>query len=142
MQTEYIIMTASAHMPNSCWGIYRRVALVEVEKGVEPKMISERARGVVRIVRTWENLNVGTTDKCAYRRALAEAKTELAELEKDNTHTLATFAFVGSNAKNLGGFTRADIFYKDNNDIVIGPFEWLFDSRNSFPEETKTGTDQ
>jgi len=80
MQTEYTIMTASAKMPASCWGIYKRVALVEVEKGMEPKMISERAKGLVRIVRTWEKLNVGTTDKCAYRRALTEAQAELAKL--------------------------------------------------------------
>jgi len=29
----------------------------------------------VTIVRTWERLNVGKTEKCAYRIALAEAQT-------------------------------------------------------------------
>jgi hypothetical protein len=37
-------------------------------------MISERAKGVIRVVQTWENLNVGKTDKCAYSRALRVAE--------------------------------------------------------------------
>jgi hypothetical protein len=45
---RYIIMTASAKMPSSCKGTYRRVAVVELEPGFTgvPKMISARARGV------------------------------------------------------------------------------------------------
>ena len=69
----YVVMSASAQMPSSCWGTYRRVAVVEIERGAVPKMISLRARGVVRVLRTWERLNVGCTSKCAYARALAEA---------------------------------------------------------------------
>ena len=74
MKTEFVVMSSCAHMPNSCWGTYRRVALVEVVAGAKPKMISDRARGVVRVVQTWERLSVGSTARCAYRRALAEAE--------------------------------------------------------------------
>lgn len=76
--SQFIVQTACAHMPSSCWGAYRRVAVMEVEPGAQPKMISNRARGVVRVVRTWEKLNVGRTERCAYRRAVREAQ-ELCE---------------------------------------------------------------
>lgn len=71
--SKFIVMTAATPMPQSCWGQYRRVAVVEVEGDTKPKMISKRARGVVRIVKRWEKLSVGKTDRCAYRRALADA---------------------------------------------------------------------
>ena len=78
----YIVATAAAHMPSSCWGRYRRVAVLEIEAGLPagywPAMISDRARGVVRVVETWESRNVGKTNRCAYRRAMAEAR-EMAE---------------------------------------------------------------
>lgn len=84
----YIVMTAAAAMPATCWGKYRRVAVVEVEQGAAwPAMISERARGVVRIVATWERRNVGTTERCAYARALTEAQ-ELAD-KLNNTEEVA-----------------------------------------------------
>lgn len=79
--TEYIVKTAAAKMPGSCWGQYRRVAVLEVMAGAEPAMISKRARGVVRVVQTWERLNVGTTERCAYERALAEARELVERLE-------------------------------------------------------------
>jgi hypothetical protein len=72
--SKYIVMHRAAKMPNTCMGQYRRVAVVEVDGDSEPKMISERARGVVRIIKTWERLNVGTTDRCAFHRAMAEAR--------------------------------------------------------------------
>ena len=71
--TEFVVMTASECMPSSCWGKYGKVAVVEIEEDADPKMISERARGVVRIVETWRRLNVGTTERCAFQKALAEA---------------------------------------------------------------------
>jgi hypothetical protein len=70
--SRYIVKTAAAQMPQSCWGTYRRVAVMEVV-GPEPRMISENAKGVIRIVKTWEKRNVGKTKKSAYERALAEA---------------------------------------------------------------------
>lgn len=78
--TEYVVKTAAAQMPGSCWGVYRRVAVLEVERGTVPAMISERARGVVRVVETWEKLNVGKTERCAYRVALREAEELAARL--------------------------------------------------------------
>lgn len=69
----YIVKHSSARMPSTCKGRYRRVAVVEVEPGAVPAMISTRARGVRRIVQTRERCNVGTSDRCAYQRAEEEA---------------------------------------------------------------------
>lgn len=85
MNTEtlprYIVLSSAAKMPSSCKGQYKRVALVELDgSNVRPAMISERARGVKRIVQTWERLSVGKTDRCAYRVALAEAEAEALRL--------------------------------------------------------------
>ena len=73
---RFVVMHRSAHMPSKCWGVYRRVAVVETDLpgDEEPKMISERAAGVVRIVETWEGLNVGTSERCAFQRALRDAE--------------------------------------------------------------------
>ena len=77
--SHYIVASSRAKMPTTCWGRYRRVAVLEVEDGVSSvAMISDRARGCVRVVRTWERLYEGTTERCAYRVALSEA-WELAE---------------------------------------------------------------
>jgi hypothetical protein len=75
MNTHYIIQTASAQMPSSCKGIYKRIAVLEVAAGInKASMISERVKDVVRVVETWERLNVGKTEKCAYARAMVEAE--------------------------------------------------------------------
>ncbi len=79
---RYIVMDAAACMPANCWGRYRRVGVVEIEPGAEPRMLSERARGVISVVQTWERLNHGTTDRCAYRVALAEAEALARALNK------------------------------------------------------------
>ena len=77
----YIIKTAAANMPASCWGRYARIAVLEVEAGIQDvSMISERARGCIQIVKTWEKLNVGSTERCAFSRAMAEAEALCAEL--------------------------------------------------------------
>jgi hypothetical protein len=79
--SHYIVQSAAACMPSSCRGTYRRVAVLEVEDDVErAAMISPRARGVIRVVRTWERRNVGRTSRCAYAIALAEAEALAAEL--------------------------------------------------------------
>ena len=73
--SRYIVMTASAKMPLTCKGRYGRVAVVEVEDpNVTPKMISERARNVRRVVETWERQYWGRTDRCAFYRAVGEAQ--------------------------------------------------------------------
>jgi len=75
----YIVMTSAARMPNSCWGIYRNVAVVEIDqhmtaRGQLPKMISRRAKGVLALYHMGR-LNVGYTERCAYAKAVKEAET-------------------------------------------------------------------
>lgn len=78
--THFIVQSSSAHMPQSCWGRYRRVAVLEVHAGVERvAMISQRARGVVRVVATWEKRFAGTSERCAFQRAEREAERMAAE---------------------------------------------------------------
>lgn len=77
---RHIVMTSSAHMPSSCKGRYRNVAIVQLTqeytaKGLIPKMISEHARGVLRVVRCTKH-SVGKTEKCSYQRALKQAETD------------------------------------------------------------------
>ena len=77
MNTHQIIKVSREKMPSSCFGAYRyyRIAILEVDEdhidGVS--MISERAKGVISIVREWRNLYKGTTDRCAFARAMTEA---------------------------------------------------------------------
>lgn len=81
--SHYRVQTAAAAMPHSCWGVYRRVAVLELEDGVESAaMISPRARGVVRVVATWERRNVGKAIRSAYARALVEAEALVRELTR------------------------------------------------------------
>ena len=74
--TRLIVMEATAHVTQKMrqYGKYRHVAVVETDLpfGEPPKMISERALGVVRIV--WDSgpCNVGGA-KSAIARARAEA---------------------------------------------------------------------
>lgn len=86
MKSQYIVMSASASMPSSCRGTYARVAVLEVEPGATPKMISTRARGVLRVVETWERLHcgkyAGRGGRCAFSRALAAAEEMAAELNR------------------------------------------------------------
>ena len=77
---KYIVMTAAACMPSSCWGTYRRVAVIETNGVDMPKQINYRHKAVVSIVDTWEKLNVGSTARCAYQRALVEARYIAREL--------------------------------------------------------------
>ena len=80
---RYIIKTAGESMPARCKGTYRKVAVLELDPThTDVAMISERARGVVRIVHLERKLNVGLTDKCAYERALAFARDLIQDLER------------------------------------------------------------
>ena len=72
MATEFIVMERTASMPRSCWGTYRRIVVVEVLQGNVPKMISPRARGMVRIIRTWDRCSL--TRRRGYATAEAAAK--------------------------------------------------------------------
>ncbi len=81
MNTHYIVQTAAACMPNSCWGNYGKVAVLEVDEGVEQvAMISERARGCHRVVSLYDRLNIGKTERGAFQQAIKEAKEEAAIL--------------------------------------------------------------
>jgi hypothetical protein len=79
---KYIVQTAAAQMPASCWGRYRRVAVLGVDDASisEVAMISTRAKHLVEIVASWEKCNVGTSEKSAYSRALAAANELCAKL--------------------------------------------------------------
>jgi hypothetical protein len=79
----YIVQTASAKMPTSVKAPYRRVAVLEVEPGItRVALISERARGVVRIVQTWERCHAGRrfSPNTAYAKALREAEAQATTL--------------------------------------------------------------
>jgi hypothetical protein len=78
----YIVMTSSAAMPTSVKAHYRNVAVVETDGAGIPKMISPRARHLVRIVRSWERLHYGRNPKggTAYERARREAEALAVEL--------------------------------------------------------------
>lgn len=73
-KTELYIKTSRAAMPNKCMGgnNYYRLAVIEVEKGAEPKMISTHARGVVRVIEVAEPLHMGITARSEYHRTLAK----------------------------------------------------------------------
>jgi len=73
--SHFLIMTSSAPPKDKRkLGNYRTVALVEAEDGVIPKMISPRARGVVRIVKHWGACNLGVTERCQFAVAMKEAE--------------------------------------------------------------------
>jgi hypothetical protein len=81
-ETEFMVMTAAAQMPATCRGMYKRVAVLEVLKGSAPKRIDARDRAVIRIVKTWERLDVGRTERCAFNKAVAAARALAAALNK------------------------------------------------------------
>lgn len=76
MKTEFVIRVSEAHQPSSRKWQHRRtrVAVLEVEPGTVPAMISERARGVVRVVRVWEDLYTGPSQHCQYACAMRAAR--------------------------------------------------------------------
>ena len=84
----YHLVTSRACMPPSCRGDYRRVAILRVDRHEHvtdwaPLTIREQ-RGV-EIVQTWEKCNVGKTERCAYKRALAAAAAKLYALTQQDT---------------------------------------------------------
>lgn len=80
--TRFVVVSSAACMPSSCWGVYKRIGVLEVESSVDERRltIDERRKGVVRVVTTWERLNVGRTERCAYQKALVEAEALAASL--------------------------------------------------------------
>ena len=69
--TDLIVCSSSACTPNSCWGRYRRIAVLRVDAGATPRMISSRAKGVREVVATREKLRAGGGNRTAFARSLA-----------------------------------------------------------------------
>lgn len=80
MSERFIVMTAAAKMPSSCWGKYGRVAVVECAPGMVPKQINPNHKAVKRIVQLWDRRRIGKTSRSAFQRALAEAEEYCEEL--------------------------------------------------------------
>lgn len=74
--SKYIVMESTAQVKGKMaqFGHYRRIAVVEIEGDDLPKMISERARGVVRIVREWSPMHRGKTERSEYYGARKAAE--------------------------------------------------------------------
>jgi hypothetical protein len=67
-------MTAAAKMPSSLkFGRYGKIAVVETDGINMPKQINPRHKSVKRVVEVWDRLNIGITDRCAFKVALREA---------------------------------------------------------------------
>ena len=80
--SEFIVMTAvSSYKRNGC---YAKVALCEVMKGVVPKMVSERAKGMRFIWELHDHLHKREhklwTNKNSYENTLARVTQRCAEL--------------------------------------------------------------
>lgn len=68
------VVRVSADKPVKYGRRRNRVAVMCMEPDAPvPAMISDRARGCVEVVETWDGLNVGKTRRSAYHRALADA---------------------------------------------------------------------
>lgn len=98
----HIVMTASAKPVSKngmSFGNYKRVAVVQLTQeytaqGKRPAMISDRAKGILKIVWKRDRVHVGKTDKCEFSRVLADAKAYAKQLNdvRDiaDTRTLIT----------------------------------------------------
>lgn len=80
--SKFILVEKSARRPSNAYGAYVRMAVLEIEEGFEgePTMISERAKGVVRIVEEWGPCYVGLTERSQANRARAAANELLRRL--------------------------------------------------------------
>lgn len=85
--SKYIVMESAAQVRGKMreFGVYRRIAVVEVNDvyalvDARPKMISPRAKGVVRIVQEWSPMHKGKTERSEYYVALKAAEEMAAEL--------------------------------------------------------------
>ena len=79
---RFVVMTSRAGERGG-HGNYRNVRVVETDGEALPKMVSPRARHLVRIVRDLGAHYEGVTDACAYRRTLAEAEALAARLNAE-----------------------------------------------------------
>lgn len=74
--SRFTTKESSAKRPRGARGPYIRVAVLEVEDDFEgePTMISERAKGVIRIVEEWGPCYDGKTERSAGPQARREAE--------------------------------------------------------------------
>jgi hypothetical protein len=79
---RFIVMTSRGG-PRGKWGQYRNVALVETDQQEMPKMISRHAKHLVRVVYHYGAHYEGSTERCAYRVALAHAEARAAKLNAE-----------------------------------------------------------
>ena len=81
----YIIKESTACMPSSCKYRYYHLAVLEVVPGTRyVSMISNRARGVVRIVQRWGPYPArGSTARSAKIRAYAESEALCEKLNRE-----------------------------------------------------------
>ena len=89
----HVVMTSCAKMPSSVKAAYINVAVVQLNqeytaKNIRPKMISERACGVLRVIHLGHFPAAGKTEKSGYRQALRRAE-ELA-LQLNSVRDVAT----------------------------------------------------
>jgi hypothetical protein len=88
--TRFIVKVSAAAMPTSCKGRYVRVGVMEMLADAPfPSMLSSRSRGCVRVVETWERCNVGHTERCASRRAIAAAEALASSLNAQGGQSVA-----------------------------------------------------
>lgn len=90
----YIVMESSAKMPSSCNYPYAKIAVVQLTqeytaKNMRPAMISERARGVLRVVRVFAPVPAnGKTEKSGYWQTIKSARQMAHDL--NNVADMAT----------------------------------------------------
>jgi hypothetical protein len=70
----FVVRTSKEKMPFSCFGKnnYKRIAVIETVNGEVPSMISNRARGVIKIKHEWRRCHCGGSNS-ATAKALAHA---------------------------------------------------------------------
>lgn len=78
---RYVVKTAGAKMPVTCWGKYARVAIIEVDEGAEVPKIIRNTRHA-RVYRLWDKLHKGGPASAFYR-ALEEANLLAARLNEE-----------------------------------------------------------
>jgi hypothetical protein len=85
MTQRYVVMTSAGHATNGYGfaGRYRNVAVCLVDADNPPKMISTRARGMIRMVQQRRGCYVGTMERSAYARACQEAEILTAKLSAE-----------------------------------------------------------
>ena len=79
---RFVVMTSAAKVPTAYNTHYRNIALVETDGQGMPKMISERARHLVRIVDAAYGVHVGKTNRSYGYRRLQDMRFEAARLNR------------------------------------------------------------